>query len=49
VDLTWLIDTASIIGAGEAYLLITWITGYDLDAYQAWLERTYARLAGVEQ
>jgi AcrR family transcriptional regulator len=37
VDLAWLIDTASIIGAAETYLLITRMTGWDLDGYQAWL------------
>src|SRR5215468_9190274 len=36
-DLTWLIDTTSILGTAETYLLITRMTGWDLDAYQDWL------------
>jgi AcrR family transcriptional regulator len=45
IDLTWLIDTASILAAAETYLLITHMTGWDLDAYQAWLAATWTRLA----
>jgi AcrR family transcriptional regulator len=44
VDLDWLIDTASILGAAETYLLITRMTGRDLDAYQDWLAITWTRL-----
>src|SRR5207237_8313424 len=32
IDLTWLIDTSNILAAAETYLLITRITGWDLDA-----------------
>ena len=45
VDLAWLIDTASILGAAETYLLTTRLTGWDLDAYQDWLAVTFTRLA----
>jgi hypothetical protein len=45
IDLAWLIDTASIVSAAETYLLITRMTGWDLDAYQAWLAATLTRLA----
>jgi AcrR family transcriptional regulator len=45
IDLSWLIDTASILAAAETYLLITHMTGWDLDAYQAWLAATWTRLA----
>ena len=45
VDLDWLIDTTSILGGAETYLLITRLTGWDLDAYQGWLATTAARLA----
>ncbi len=31
----------------ETYLLITRTTGWDLDAYQDWLELTFTRLAGL--
>jgi len=44
VDLGWLIDTASILAAAETYLLITRMTGWDLDAYQDWLATTWTRL-----
>ena len=44
-DLTWIIDTTSILGAAETYLLITRMTGWDLDAYESWLRTTLTRLA----
>jgi hypothetical protein len=43
-DLTWLIDTTSILAAAETYLLITRTTGWDLDAYERWLARTFSQL-----
>ena len=43
-DLTWLIDTTSILGAAETYLLVTRTTGWDLDAYERWLIRTFTQL-----
>jgi AcrR family transcriptional regulator len=46
-DLTWIIDTASILGAAETYLLITRMTGWDLDAYESWLRTTLARLVSA--
>ena len=45
IDLAWLIDTTSIIAAAETYLLITRMTGWDLDTYQNWLATTWTRLA----
>jgi AcrR family transcriptional regulator len=45
VDLAWVIDTSAILGAAETYLLITRLTGWDLDAYQDWLVTTGTRLA----
>jgi hypothetical protein len=47
VDLAWLIDTASIVGAAETYLLITRMTGWDLDAYQDWLVTMLTRLSAT--
>jgi AcrR family transcriptional regulator len=44
VDLAWVIDTSAILGAAETYLLITRLTGWDLDAYQDWLVTTGTRL-----
>ncbi len=43
-DLTWLTDTTSILAAAETYLLITRTTGWDLDAYERWLVRTFSQL-----
>jgi AcrR family transcriptional regulator len=43
-DLTWLIDTTSILAAAETYLLITRTTGWDLDEYERWLIRTFGQL-----
>jgi hypothetical protein len=45
IDLDWLIDTTSILAAAETYLLITRLTGWDLDTYQNWLATTCTRLA----
>ena len=42
--LAWLIDTFSILGAAETYLLGTRMLGWDLDAYQDWLTVTSMRL-----
>jgi len=44
IDLAWVIDTSSILAAAETYLLITRMTGWDLDAYQNWLVTTGIRL-----
>ncbi len=46
-DLTWLIDTTSILGAAETYLLITRMTGWDAGAYEDWLATTFSRLAAT--
>jgi hypothetical protein len=43
-DLAWLIDTTSILAAAETYLLVTRMTGWDLDAYERWLGRTLSQL-----
>jgi len=43
-DLTWLIDTATVIGAAETYLLVTRMLGWDLDTYQDWVATTWTRL-----
>lgn len=45
IDISWLIDTSSILGAAETYLLITRLTGWDLDAYENWLVTTWTRLS----
>ena len=44
LDLDWLIDTSTILGSAETYLLITRLTNWDLDAYQDWLVTTELRL-----
>ena len=46
VDVAWLIDTTAILAAAETYLLITRMIGWDLDAYQSWLEATLTHLLG---
>jgi AcrR family transcriptional regulator len=43
-DLAWLIDTTGILAAAETYLLVTRMTGWDLDAYERWLARTLSQL-----
>jgi AcrR family transcriptional regulator len=47
IDLNWLIDTTSILAAAETYLLLTRMTGWDLDTYQDWLVITWTRLSTV--
>ena len=44
VDLAWLIDTTAILAAAETYLLVTRMVGWDLDAYERWLARTFSQL-----
>jgi len=44
IDLTWLIDTASIMASAETYLLVTRMLRWDPDAYQDWLTVTWTRL-----
>ena len=43
-DLPWLIDTTTVLIAAETYLLVTRMLGWDLDAYQEWLELSLTRL-----
>jgi len=45
VDVAWVIDTASILGSAETYLLITRLLGWDLDEYENWLVTTSVRLS----
>src|SRR5580700_9821837 len=45
IGLSWLIDTSTILAAAETYLLITRLTGWDLDTYQHWLATTCTRLS----
>lgn len=44
-DLTWLINTAAVIGAAETYLLVTRMLGWDLDTYQNWLASVFTAIA----
>jgi AcrR family transcriptional regulator len=44
-DVSWLIDTGSVLGAAETYLTIVRMLGWDLDAYERWLVVTLTRLA----
>ena len=46
-DLDWLIDTTTLLGAAETYLLITRMIGWDLGTYQDWLVTSLTRLAGA--
>jgi AcrR family transcriptional regulator len=44
-DLSWLIDTTSLLAAADTYLLVTRMNGWDLDTYQDWITVTFTRLA----
>ena len=48
VDLDRLIDTVSVVGAAETFLLITSMLGLSLDAYVELLRDTLTRLAGLD-
>ena len=37
----------AILGAAETYLLVTRLTGWDLDAYENWLVTTWTRLSAT--
>lgn len=44
-DLEWVINTSSLLGAAETYVLTTRTLPWDPDTYQAWLYRTCLHLA----
>ena len=46
-DVEWLIDTSAVLGAAETYLLVTRLSGWDLDQYEQWLAATWTRLAAA--
>ena len=46
-DVEWLIDTSAVLGAAETYLLVTRLSGWDLDQYEEWLAATWTRLAAA--
>lgn len=45
VDLEWVIDTSSLLGAAETYVLMTRLLRWDPDTYQAWFYRTCLHFA----
>ena len=42
-----LIGTSTVLGAAETYLLVTRLSGGDLDQYEQWLATTWTRLAAA--
>ena len=46
-DVEWLIDTSTVLGAAETYLLVTRLSGWDLDQYEQWLAASCTRLAAA--
>jgi hypothetical protein len=44
-DVESIVDTASVLGAAETYLLITKMHGWSLDTYEAWLRDMLRTLA----
>lgn len=46
-DVEWLIETTAVLGAAETYLLITRLSGGDLDQYEQWIVTTWTRLAAA--
>jgi AcrR family transcriptional regulator len=44
IDLAWLVDTTSLLGGAEAYLLGVRMNGWDVDTYERWLVVTLTRL-----
>jgi len=49
IDLGWLIDTATIVGGAETYLLARNLKRWSIPAYERWLVTTCARLAGLDR
>jgi AcrR family transcriptional regulator len=47
IDLPWLVDTTSVLGGAEAYLLGVRMNGWDIDTYGRWLVVTLTRLCGL--
>jgi AcrR family transcriptional regulator len=43
-DLDWLVETATLLAHADTYLLLVTTTGWDVDAYEAWLESSWRRL-----
>lgn len=44
-DVEHIVDTASVLGAAETYLLITRMLGWSLEIYEAWLREMFTSLA----
>lgn len=47
IDLEWVINTSSLLGAAETYVLMTRTLCWDPDTYQAWVYRTCLHLAST--
>jgi AcrR family transcriptional regulator len=47
VDIDWLAVTGATLGQAETYLTLAKVTHWDADTYAAWLETTWAHLAGI--
>jgi hypothetical protein len=44
-DIEWLAETATVLAHADTYLLLRKTTAWDIEAYRAWLECTWRRLA----
>jgi AcrR family transcriptional regulator len=47
VDMGWLVDTSSLLGGAETYLLGVRMLGWDLEAYERWLVVTFTQLGDL--
>jgi AcrR family transcriptional regulator len=48
-DLTWLIDTTTVLGSAETFVAGRQLFGWTSQAYEQWLSTSYSRLAGIAQ
>jgi hypothetical protein len=47
IDIDWLAVTGATLGQAETYLLLSKVVDWDVEAYRAWLQATWRRIAGI--
>jgi AcrR family transcriptional regulator len=47
IDIDWLAVTGATLGQAETYLLLSKVVDWDVEAYRAWLQATWRRIAGL--
>jgi AcrR family transcriptional regulator len=47
IDIDWLAVTGAALGQAETYLVLSKVVDWDIEAYRAWLQSTWCRIAGI--